>query len=128
VKILFVDGHCLICNRLVNIVLNNDNSETIKISHLQGEYAKDVLPNQLRENISTVVYIDDGVIYKKSDAAIRVCSSLNKPWSFLAFLKIIPKPIRDYLYMVISFNRYRIGKKLEACPIPPKEFRARFLP
>ena len=127
-EVVFVDGHCLICNKLVKLILKNDKTQKLKISNLQGEYAKVVLPLVYREDPSTVILISEGVLYKKSDAVLKIIKRFGFPWTLLEVFKFLPKGLRDYFYMLVSYNRYRIGEKLEACPLPPKEFRERFIP
>jgi predicted DCC family thiol-disulfide oxidoreductase YuxK len=127
VKVVFVDGHCLICNRLVELILKHDKSKEIHIAHLQGEYAKANLPEEYTKQLHSVVFIDDGNLLEKSDAALKVISYFGGIWKLLLVLKIIPKLFRDIIYMWISKNRYNLGDKLEACPLPPKDSRDRFL-
>lgn len=126
-KIVFVDGHCLICNRLVELILKYDKSKEIHIAHLQGDYAKANLSEEYTKELHSVVFIEDGKLFDKSDAALRVLSYFGGIWNLLLISKFLPKSLRDTIYMWISKNRYNIGDKLEACPLPPKESRDRFL-
>ncbi|OIQ18895.1 MAG: hypothetical protein BM556_06330 [Bacteriovorax sp. MedPE-SWde] len=125
--ILFIDGHCLICNKLVNFLLKRDHKKILKYSSLQGEYAHSAIPKKYSEDISTVVLKIDDKIYEKSDAAIRAVSCLGFPWKLMLALILLPRPLRDSIYNLLAINRYKLGKRLDACPLAPIEYRDRFL-
>ena len=60
--------------------------------------------------MSTMVLVDQGIVYDRSDAVLRIGQSLNLPangqWAALAARIAVPKPIRDWFYSdVISANR-----------------------
>ena len=52
---------------------------------------------------------------------------LGGPWKLLKVARIIPAPLRDWLYDRVADVRYRIFGKYDTCPLPPPEVRARFL-
>ena len=61
-------------------------------------------------DMSTMVLVDQGIVYDRSDAVLRIGQSLNLPangqWAALAARIAVPKPIRDWFYSdVISANR-----------------------
>jgi len=64
----------------------------------------------------------------RSDAAVALLNELPRPWPAMAFaLRLIPRALRDLGYRVIARWRYRIWGRLESCPLPTVEERARFL-
>ena len=71
--------------------------------------------------------VADGKAYVKSDAAIRVASYLRGVWRLVGAIRIIPRPIRDWMYDVVARNRYRWFGRVEACMAPSPDLRARFL-
>jgi hypothetical protein len=42
-------------------------------------------------------------------------------------LRLIPRPVRNAAYDLVARHRYRIAGMVDACPIPPPEWRDRFL-
>jgi predicted DCC family thiol-disulfide oxidoreductase YuxK len=74
------------------------------------------------------VLIDAGRYYLRSDAALKVCSQLTGFWPYLAYLSIIPTPIRDGLYRFVGRNRYRLFGQRPLCLLPSTAIRQRFLP
>jgi predicted DCC family thiol-disulfide oxidoreductase YuxK len=57
----------------------------------------------------------------------RLLQELGGCWRWLALLRLLPLPRRDWGYRMVARNRYRIFGKHESCPIPPAAVRARFL-
>lgn len=124
-NIIFIDGKCLICNGLVKIIYRIDRKKKVKFCHLQDPKALDYLQQDFVKNLSTVVFYQNGEISTKSDAAIAVMVELGH--CYFKVFKIIPRPLRNWLYEVVAENRYRLGKELETCPIPDKDLASRFL-
>jgi len=63
----------------------------------------------------------------RSDGALGVARWLRAPWSWLVVLRVVPRPLRDWIYERVARARYRIFGKLDACPLPSPAHRARFL-
>ncbi len=127
--VILFDGVCNFCNYWVNFAIRHDRKNKLKFTPLQGETAKQLLP-QFHINptsLSSVIFIDDGKAYTQSSAAIQICKHLNGGWKLFYGLIIIPKFIRDFLYNIIARNRYKWFGKKESCMIPTPELKGRFL-
>ncbi|ELS04595.1 hypothetical protein Xen7305DRAFT_00043300 [Xenococcus sp. PCC 7305] len=127
--IVFFDGECIMCNRFVDILLRIDTIGTIMVAPLQGQTAAKVLPAlpSDREKWS-IFYIDQGKISEQSDAFLNICLRLGGLWSILSLFKIIPRPIRDFIYRIIARNRYRLFGQRATCRMPNEQEKSRFLP
>lgn len=128
-RVIFFDGVCNFCNYWVNFVIKRDRKKKLKFTTLQGETARQLLPQYHinPSSLSSVILIDKGKAYTQSSAAIRICKYLNGGWKLFYGLIIIPKLIRDYFYIIVARNRYKwFGKKNE-CMAPTPEIRERFL-
>jgi predicted DCC family thiol-disulfide oxidoreductase YuxK len=55
----------------------------------------------------SIVLIEGGEKYSASDAVVRIFRRLEKPWSWLSRLEIIPRPVRNYFYFLVSRHRHR---------------------
>lgn len=97
---------------------------------MQSETGKDLLtwcglPTDYYE---TMVYIEKGNAYFKSEAFFRIIKRLTFPWPYLALAGApAPKTLRDWLYDRIALNRYRLFGKRTVCMIPSEDLAARFL-
>ncbi len=125
--IVFYDGQCGLCNRLVNLLLRLDHKKRLKFSPLQGQTAKTKIPNELSENLNTMALLKNGRVYTKSDAAFEVMKTIGGIFSLFYIFKLIPRFIRDAVYDFISKNRIRWFGQSESCRMPTKEERTLFL-
>lgn len=127
--IVFFDGTCGLCNRFVDWVLKRDHQKAFRFTPLQGETAADLLPPQSNDPASWAIALaDEKGTHYQSDAALRIISRLGGPYKGVALLLLIPRFIRDRVYMLIASNRYRWFGRLEVCRIPTHEERNQFLP
>lgn len=127
--VLLFDGVCNLCNRSVRFVLAHEREPAMRFASLQSEVGKSLLATAGVEGnpLSTVVLIEGGRAHVRSSAALRTVRYLRAPWRWLGGLRIVPRPLRDWVYGVVSRSRYRIFGKGDVCPIPKPEQRERFL-
>jgi predicted DCC family thiol-disulfide oxidoreductase YuxK len=61
-------------------------------------------------------------------ATLAILRELPRPWpAVAATLGWIPRFLTDPVYRLVARWRYRIRGRLESCPLPTPEERARFL-
>ncbi|MEM5017169.1 thiol-disulfide oxidoreductase DCC family protein [Metabacillus indicus] len=128
-KILLFDGVCNFCDGTVQFVLKHDKKEVFSFASLQSEAGQSLLRKHglPLEDYDSFVYLDEGKVHTKSTAALRVLKELGGIYRALYLLIAVPKPIRDAVYMMIAKNRYKWFGKKDACTLPSKEVRKRFL-
>ncbi len=128
--IIFFDGVCNLCNASVQFVIAHDNKEQFGFTAIQGELAKNVLPkfNVDQTQLSTVLLLEEGKLYTKSSAALRIARKLGGAWPLLYGFIIIPKFIRDWFYSIIAKNRYKWWGKQESCWVPTPQLKSKFYP
>ena len=128
-KIIFFDGVCILCNSSVDYILKKDRKKILKFASIQSQFAEDFL-HKLRFDISifdTIVFYDNGKIYIKSDAVLKICRYLGFPFSAAVMLRIIPGKVRDFIYDQVARTRYKLFKKRQTCRIPESETAGRIL-
>ncbi|MEJ7646685.1 MAG: DCC1-like thiol-disulfide oxidoreductase family protein [Chryseolinea sp.] len=127
--IVLFDGICNLCNASVQFIVKRDSAGKMKFASLQSSFGKSQLSkyNFDPDALHSIVVIDDGIAYQKSDAAMKIASNLRRPWSLLAALKVIPRFIRDGVYNLVSRSRYSLYGKRDSCMIPDEGLRARFI-
>jgi predicted DCC family thiol-disulfide oxidoreductase YuxK len=131
--IIFFDGICGLCSRMVDFVLHEDQEGRFLYSPLQGETFRNLnrdRPETLKTDSIFVLRGDaeKEILLQKSDALIYIADNLPRYRWLAAIGRILPAPIRDAAYRVIAATRYRIWGKRDSCRIPTPEERARFLP
>ena len=115
--IVFYDGACPLCSRVIRFILKNEKNEHLRFSSLQSDHAKKFFLNRgfTEVDMSTFYLMDKGNLYKRSSAALRLIPYLKWFWIWLNIFWIFPKFLRDPIYAFIAKNRYKIFK--EKCDI-----------
>ncbi|AOM76460.1 thiol-disulfide oxidoreductase DCC family protein [Pedobacter steynii] len=127
--LVFFDGVCNLCNHTVQFMIKRDRKDYFRFAALQSEVAQQKLSgfNFRSEDLKTIILLEDGEIYLRSNAALRIARQLGGLWPMFYGLIIIPAFIRDFIYQLISKNRYRIWGKTESCMVPSPELKNKFL-
>lgn len=126
--IIFFDGICGLCNRVVNFLISQDRNDRLRFATQQGELFKTLESSGIVSNVDgeTLYYYKNNKIFKRSTAAIMAISDLGGGWKAIKILVWVPERIRDTLYNVIAKNRYSIFGKLNSCRVPSQKERAKF--
>ncbi|MFC7251370.1 thiol-disulfide oxidoreductase DCC family protein [Halomicroarcula sp. GCM10025324] len=126
--ILLFDGVCNLCNGFVRFVVQFDAAGEFLFAPLQSDVGQELSRrhNLKTEDFDSVVLVEDGEVYTKSTAVLRVCRRLDGPWPLLTPLSAVPTGISDSVYDLVAENRYRVFGKKDACPVPEPELRERF--
>jgi predicted DCC family thiol-disulfide oxidoreductase YuxK len=125
--VLFFDGVCNLCNSSIDFVVRHDKKRRYRFAPLQGSTAAHAIPGQV-EALDSFVLAENGRIYLRSTAALKVMAGLGGIWSLAKALLWIPAPLRDAVYRLIAKNRYRWFGQKDTCRLPTPEERALFLP
>ena len=117
------------CNAWVKRIIRWDRKKIFRFSPLEGEMAKKTLTSLLPGYITedTIVYYDDGVIYLRSDAALKIAAELGFPYNLGVIGYVTPKKWRDGIYRFVANRRYKYGKRYDVCPMPPESWKDLFI-
>jgi len=127
--IILYDGVCNLCDATVRFVLSHEREPDARFASLQSDVARDLLERHdlPADRLDTVVVIDDEGAHTRSEAALRIARLLRAPWSWARALRIVPRPIRDWLYDRVASSRYRLFGTKDICDLPSLDSRDRFL-
>ena len=115
-SIILFDGICTLCNHAVQFIIKHDPDQKFVFASLQSEKGKVILNKHgfSSPNMKTFVLIENGSVFTKSTAALKIAKQLKGPIQFVYLFIIFTPFIRDSIYLIISNNRYRwFGKKNE---------------
>ena len=128
-RVIVFDGVCNFCNAFVNFVIERDPHGLFKFGVLQSPPAQDILLKfQLStDDYETFLLIEQGKLFTKSTAAIKILRYLGIPWSLCWMFMIVPHQIRDPFYDFVARHRYQWMGKSEACRVPTEEDQKRFV-
>ncbi len=122
--IILFDGICNYCSRWVNLVMKYDGKDHFRFATIQSETGQKFLKQNFfsSQNIpDSVMLIENGKMFFKSEAGLRIAKKLNFPFSLLFGFIIFPEFIRDSIYNFIANNRYKWFGKREICRVPVTE-------
>ena len=128
-KIVLFDGVCNLCSSSVQFIIKRDKKNQFLFGSLQGKTGQHYLEKfgLSTNNFHSFMLIEDGRLYTRSAAALRMLKHLGGGWSLLYGLMIIPAFIRDAVYNLLANNRYKwFGKKAE-CWVPTPAIKDKFL-
>ena len=128
-NVILFDGICHFCNRTVNVILRHDKTNYFQFAPSQSNAALNILQqfSVVENSIASVILIDNDKVYTNTDAVIQIATHLAGWPSIFRFLRLVPKPIRDFAYELIAKNRYTLFGKRDSCRIPKASERNRFL-
>ena len=148
-SVVFYDGVCGLCNRLVRFLLPRDRHARLLFAPLQSALARTVLGRHGYDpsDLDTMYVIADRRaqargprrgesgrwggserVLSKSRAILHTLGALGFGWRLIARAgSLVPVALADALYDAVAKRRYRTFGKLESCPIPPPEWRGRFI-
>jgi predicted DCC family thiol-disulfide oxidoreductase YuxK len=127
-SVVLFDGVCNLCNGSVDFLLRREKSGRLRFASLQSDVAKRLLAEHRKaDDLSSIVLIEDGRVFTRSDAALRLLAHLRAPWPLFGALRLVPRPLRDLVYDQVARHRYSWFGRRSSCRVPTAEERARFL-
>jgi len=128
-SILYFDGVCNLCNGVVQFFIKRDKKRNLLFASLQSAAGQKAIREAAQQGViaDSVLFYIDGRYYAKSTAVIHTLKLLGGFWKLSVIGFIAPRLIRNSIYDLVARNRYRWFGKKEACMIPTKEMRSRFL-
>ena len=127
--LVLFDGTCAFCERSVTFIATRDPGGYFRFGASQTAKAQALLAEfgETRESTRSIILIEDGQLYRKSTAVLRIARRLPRPWSLAALALAVPRPLRDGAYAVVAAVRHRLAGRSNACEIPPPEIRERLI-
>ena len=128
-SIIFFDGVCNLCNASIDFIIKRDKNDHFLVGALQDPISNKILSDfEVNEGyLDSLVLLENGKIYYKSTAALKIARQLSGAWSIFYPLIILPDWFRDPVYNWIARNRYQWFGKKNTCRIPTSEERKKFI-
>ena len=127
--IIIFDGVCNFCNNSVNFIIKRDHNNSFLFAPLQSPTAQRLIEKYQVEKVGfdTFLLIKNDECFFRTNAALEISKDLNNYWYLLNFIRIIPRPIRDYFYRLFARNRYAIFGRTESCIVSSEDLKSKFL-
>jgi predicted DCC family thiol-disulfide oxidoreductase YuxK len=129
-SVILFDGVCNLCNGFVNWIIDRDPDTRFRFLPLQSNAGRAIVAEAglKPEILGTLVVIDSGRIMLRSSGVLWIGSRLETRLAGLArAIKFVPTPLRDIVYRLVAWSRYRIFGRTQACRVPTPELMHRFL-
>lgn len=126
--VVLFDGVCNLCASTVQFLIERDDG-LFRFAPLQSDVADELLADCGREDhdLDSVVLVEDGECYVKSDAVIRIAVLLGGVYRVLGPTAYLPRLLRDGVYDLVAASRYSVFGRRDHCLMPSEEHRGRFL-
>lgn len=126
--IILYDGVCVLCSGWMRFVLRRDRDRLFRFTPIQSDYGS-ALARALGidpQDPDTNAVIWKGVVYRRSDAALRVVSQLPG-WGGVRALHMVPRFLRDMVYRIIARTRYRVWGRHTVCDLGGERYAERIV-
>lgn len=127
--LIVFDGECGFCSKDVDFVLRHDAKALFRFTPAQSELGTALMRHYgfKTDNYETSLLIENGVAYPRSDGVLRVLQLLGGMPGVTAYLRFIPRVLRDGVYDLVARNRMKIAGQRKTCRMPTPEERGRFM-
>ena len=132
--IVLYDGVCGLCNRAVQFLLKRDRHDRLQFASLQSHLAANLLNKHgIDHNDLDTVYAvlnygePNETLLAKGDAFLFFGKAIGGIWTVAQAGRIIPRPVRNWLYDFVARHRYQVFGKAESCVLPDPKQRHKFL-
>ena len=127
--LIVFDGSCVLCSGLARFVLKRDRAFVFRLTTAQSSVGQALFRHYDldTETLATNLVLIDGTPYGKLDTVAVVGRRLGGGWRLLSMLRLIPRPVGDWLYDCIARNRYHLFGRYSRCPVPEPQWRERFI-
>jgi predicted DCC family thiol-disulfide oxidoreductase YuxK len=127
--VVLFDGTCAFCEGSVKFIARRDPYGYFRFGASQSAAGARLLAEHgvSRDTARSMVLIEDGQVYLRSTASLRIARRLRFPWWLAGIFLLVPRPIRDLAYRAVAAVRHRLAGPSNACEIPPPEIRERLI-
>lgn len=133
--VLFFDGECGLCNRLVRGLVRLDRAGRLRFAPLQGPMARSYLRAHglPLADFDSLIFVPSWAGRARPDhlvrtagviAALRVVGGVARV--FAAVLALLPARVRDFGYRVVGRTRYALFGPWRSRPLARADWAARF--
>jgi len=133
--VLLYDGECGLCNRLVRGLLRSDRAGRLNYATLQSPRGQAYLRAQglPQSDFDSLVFVSDwndpipGGYRLRTDGALAACAVVGGGWGILAWLRVLPRWMRDPFYRLVARTRYALFGEYRGQPLAESEWKDRIL-
>ncbi|MEM8956374.1 MAG: DUF393 domain-containing protein [Pseudomonadota bacterium] len=126
--IAVMDGDCALCSWGARSISRLDRKGEFRICPVQSPIGEALVRHYGLDpsDPETWLYLNDGEAWSGMDAIIRIGERLGGAGRLASPMRILPRPLREWLYRRLARNRYRFGRS-DMCALPDPELQRRLM-
>jgi predicted DCC family thiol-disulfide oxidoreductase YuxK len=127
--IAVMDATCALCSWGARMIHRLDRTGEIKIAPIQSQTGAALMRDHGLDPLDpdSWLFIADGKVWRDFDAVIHLGARAGGLGRVCEVLRLLPRPLRDWLYQRVARNRYAMFGRGDMCALPDPAFRARLL-
>ena len=121
------DGACVLCSRFVHFLVKYDRRRRFRLMTAQSDQGRRVYETAGLDPdaMETALLRVNGRVFKNLDVFTETLVALGGIWRSAGVLRILPRPISNWLYRRVANNRHSLFRG--TCPVPSPDVRARLI-
>ena len=106
-NLVLFDGACGLCDACVRFTLRHGAQRRFTYVPIQSPEGRRLCRQQGEnpDHPRSLWLFKDGKTYQRSDAVLELARGLDGAWRFLALLRLVPRPLRNWAYDLIARAR-----------------------
>jgi predicted DCC family thiol-disulfide oxidoreductase YuxK len=124
-----MDADCAICSWGARMIHRLDRAGSTRICPIQSPLGAALLRHYGHdpEDPASWLFLDEGAAHTDFEAVLHAGCLYGGPGHLTLALRLIPRPLRDWLYLRLARNRYRLFGRAELCALPDPALQRRIL-
>lgn len=127
--IAVMDATCALCSWGARMIHRLDKTGEVRIAPIQSDIGAALMRVHGLDPLDpdSWLFIEGGAVWRDFDAVIRLGERAGGWGRVCSALRLIPRPLRHWLYARVARNRYAMFGRGDMCALPDPTFRARLL-
>ncbi|MDX8353691.1 thiol-disulfide oxidoreductase DCC family protein [Cognatiyoonia sp. IB215182] len=124
-----MDADCALCSWGARMIHRLDRTGDVRIAPIQSATGAALMRANGLDPIDpdSWLFIVDGTVWRDFDAVIRLGERAGGWGRVCSLLRLVPRPLRDWLYARVARNRYAVFGRGDMCALPDPAFQARLM-
>jgi predicted DCC family thiol-disulfide oxidoreductase YuxK len=124
-----MDAQCAICSWGARMIHRLDRAGTTRICPIQSPLGMALLHHYglNPQDPTSWLFLDHGTAHRDFEAVLHAGRRFGGLGLVTQSLRLIPRPLRDWLYLRLARNRYRLFGRADLCALPDPALQQRIL-
>jgi predicted DCC family thiol-disulfide oxidoreductase YuxK len=125
--IFVFDGYCVLCSTGASFVMRHDPRGKVRFLSAQSSLGQAVYAHFALPLDASYLLITPEGTFTKTTGYFNLADILGGWFRLGKVFRLVPRPIRDFVYDWVATNRYRLFGKSEQCALLTPDQQARLV-